>query len=129
MTDSIEEYYEKIAEFIPEAIDDDWAKARIDIIFFPGMITSFGEYTTSSGSLKDFTTSWNIQRTFMELRAKFKEANTPLWGQATFNLTSEGKFSMSWGYENCDENGDTIFDEDREHQREESRRLRLNAAD
>jgi hypothetical protein len=129
MTPEIEEYYQQIAELIAEAIDDDWAKARIDIIFFPGVITSFGEYTTSSGSLKDFATSWNIQRTFMELRAKFKEENAQLWGQATFDLTSEGKFSMTWGYENCDENGDTIFDEDREHQREESRRLRLNAAD
>lgn len=129
MIPAIEEYYQKIAEFIAEDINDDWATARTDQIFFPGSITSFGEYTTSSGSLKHFEVSWNIIRTFMELRAKFKEAGSPLWGQATFDLTSEGKFSMTWGYENCDENGDTIFDEEREHQREETRRLRLVASD
>ena len=129
MTPEIEEYYQQIAELIVEAIEEDWEQAKIDIIFFSGMIASYGEFISSDGKLRDFQTSWNIQRTFMELRAKFKESGKPVWGQATFEITSDGKFSMKWGYENCDANGDTVFDEEREHQREETRRLRLFSAD
>lgn len=127
MIPGIEAFYQRIAESIQNAIGEDWASAKMDAIFFEDSITFFGEYTTPDGRLKDFGTTRDGQRAFRELRQKFADARKPLWGQATFEMTAEGKFKMNWGYENCDENGDTIFDEEKEHQREDERRKRLIA--
>jgi hypothetical protein len=76
-------------------------------------------------TLRDFGTIVRGERAFRELRRKFKETGKPLWGQASFELHSDGKFKMKWGYDNCDENGDTIFNEEEELKRSEERRKRL----
>ena len=44
----------------------------------------------------------------------------------SFELQSEGEFKMTWGYENCDENGDTRFDEEEYMRLDEQRRQRAN---
>jgi hypothetical protein len=99
----------------------------MDAIFFSDSIKFFGEYTTLDHRLKGFGTTRDGQRAFRELRQKFADAGQPLWGQATFEMNAEGKFKMNWGYEDCDENGDTIFDEEREYQRADNLRKRLIA--
>ena len=127
MIPGIETFYDRIAYSIQGAIDENWTTATMDAIFFDDSITFFGEYTTSDGRVMGFGTTRDGQRAFQELRQKFADSGKPLWGQATFEMNAEGKFTMNWGYENCDENGDTIFDEEREHQREDNRRKRLIA--
>jgi hypothetical protein len=127
MIPGIEAFYQRIAESIQNAINEDWATAKMDAIFFDDSVTYFGEYTTPDGRLKGFGPDRDGQLAFRELRRKFADVGKPLWGQAAFEMNAEGKFKMSWGYENCDENGDTIFDEEREHQRNDDRRKRLIA--
>ena len=41
---------------------------------------------------------------------------------------SDGTFNAHWGYENCDANGDTIWDEEAELARQKARWQRLTAA-
>ncbi len=41
----------------------------------------------------------------------FIEAGQPVWGQFVFWLSNAGQFDVKWGYENVDENGNTVFDE------------------
>ncbi|MBL8816783.1 MAG: hypothetical protein JNL58_12185 [Planctomyces sp.] len=57
----------------------------------------------------------------------FKGAGKPLWGRASFELTSNGKFNMKWGYEDCDNDGYAIFDEAIELRKSEERHRRLTS--
>jgi hypothetical protein len=125
MIPGIEPLYQRIAESIQGAISEDWSTAKMDAVFYSDSITYLGEYVTPCGVLKDFGTSRDGQRAFRELRQKFADAGKPLWGQACFELNANGKFDLKLGYINCDENGDTIFDELEERQRLEERRKRI----
>lgn len=48
-----------------------------------------------------------------------------MWGQVTFEIEADGTFEMQFGYENCDGNGDTIFDEEEYVRRVQERMKRL----
>jgi len=126
MIEGLEAIYERIADAIVSAIPDQWNSARIDAVFYSDSSEYTGEYLTDSGIQKDFAVALESTRAFRELRRKFKEAGQPLWGQASFELNADGKFKMKWGYENCDENGDTVWDEAEWHRHQEERRQRLS---
>lgn len=99
----------------------------MDAIFYDDSILYLGEYVSKAdGLLRGFETGRDGERAFKELRKRFKEARQPLWGQASFELQSDGTFNMKWGYENCDEHGNTKFDEKEYHRIHEERRRRLN---
>jgi Protein of unknown function, DUF600 len=126
MVDELEPYYQQIAESIESSIPDEWATARMEAVFFSGSSTYEGEYRRqSNGALRPFPTSREGERAFREIRRIFKLAGKAVWGRACFDLTRDGKFQMKWSYENCDENGDTIFDEEQEARRQEDRRARF----
>lgn len=126
MIESIEAYYQIIGDAIEEAISDEWTTAIMEGIFYPDSSTYFGEYIRKADNKSvDFGTPRNAERAFRDLRKKFKESGSKVWGRATFELHSDGRFNMKWGYENSDENGDTIFNENDEIKRHEERRQRL----
>jgi hypothetical protein len=128
MLDGIEMLYQEIAESIQGAIPEEWTRARMDVIFYSDGSTYEGEYIRKAdGKLRGFATSPSGERAFRELRRMFKESDKALWGQASFELHPDGKFKMKWGYDNCDENGDTIFNEEEELRRCEERRKRLTS--
>lgn len=126
MIEGIERFYQQIADSIQDAIPEEWDAAKMEAIFFPGSSTYFGEYVRKAdGKARDFPTSPAAESAFREIRRGFKKAGKKAWGQATFELYPDGRFNMAWGYENCNENGDTRFDEKEEMRRHEARRKRL----
>lgn len=125
MIDGIEAYYQRVADSIVESIHDEWVEARVDAVFYSDGITFLGEYTRADGVLRSFETGRSGDKALRELRSRFKDARQPVWGQAHFELCADGKFNMRFGYENCDSNGDTVFDEDRYVQMVEERHKRL----
>jgi hypothetical protein len=128
MIEGIEQLYQAIAESIEQAIPDDWTTARMEAVFYPGSSDYVGEYIRKAdGKVRAFSTGRLGERAFREIRKKFKEAGKPLWGQAIFELHSDGKFNMKWGYDDVDENGDTTFNENEYLNRNEERRKRLIA--
>jgi|SRR5271157_3578627 len=129
MIDGIEAIYQQIAESIQEAIAEEWSTAMMEAIFYNNSSTYFGEYTRKAdGKLRDFGTTRSGERAFREARRRFRDAGNKPWGRATFELFPDGKFIMKLGYDGCDENGDTVFDEVEELRRHEERRNRLTSA-
>ena len=126
MVEGIEPLYQRIAESIAQSIDGPWTTAWMDAIFFPGHNFYSGEYVSpGSGKHKSFDTDIAAERGFKEIRQLFKRAGKPLWCSARFELHSDGKFKMDWGYEDCDENGFAKFDEEKEAKRMKELRDRL----
>ena len=116
MIDGIEDYYHRIADFITSAIDEPWKTAKLEAVFYEGSSTYLGEYTRPEGSDCSFAVGMEGGRIFRQLRKEFESSGKPLWGQALFTLEESGSFKLEWGYDNCDENGYTIFDEELERQ-------------
>lgn len=128
MIEGIEAFYQRIAESMTEAIPEPWSAARFDAIFYPNSSIYEAEYVRlADGKIRDVLPTNDGDRAFRELRKLFKQAGQRVWGQASFELRPDGTFNMRWGYENCDANGNTRFDEDEELRRHEKRRLRLTA--
>jgi hypothetical protein len=125
MIEGIEELYQIIADKTAEAIPPPWTLARIEAVFFSDSIDFFGEYWPAQGNPRSLKVVRDVTRAFESARQKFKEAGQKAWGQATFELHSDGKFNMKWGYENCDENGDTIWNADEWQRHQDERRKRL----
>ena len=127
MIAGIESIYQRIADSIVDGIHEPWSSAKIEAVFYPNSSDYTGEFLATTGKSKGLEVTKEHCRAFSELRRKFKEeAGQPVWGQACFEPQSDGKFNMNWGYENCDKNGDTIWDADECSRRHEERRLRLN---
>ena len=126
MIEGVEGIYQRLADAITDAIPVAWSSAKSEATFFSDNIEFSGEYMPVTGSPRSFKVSREITNAFEELRQKFKEAGQPLWGQASFELQSDGKFNLKWGYDNCDANGDTIWNEDEWHRQKEERRIRLS---
>ena len=111
MIEGIEKYYQIIANAVNHSILEDWKAAKLDAIFYDGSITYHAEYTREEdGKLRSLVTTAESDRAFRDVRKLFKETGKPLWGQACFELEATGRFNMKFGYDNCDENGDTHFD-------------------
>lgn len=129
MIDGIEEFYRRIAQSICSAISDEWSSVRYEAIFFPEMSQYEGEYIRGAdGKLRGITDDMSdAERAFRQLRKSFQEAGKPLWGRAVFEVFPDGKFHMHWGYDNCDEQGYTIFNEEIWSQQHDERIKRLSA--
>lgn len=125
MIPNIEASYQRIANAIVNALPDGWQSATATAIFYSESSTYESEFLTMDGKLRSFDVSMELTRAFEELREKFKDAGKPVWGEASFELDSSGKFKTKWGYDNCDENGDTIWNEEEWSRRAEERRIRL----
>lgn len=126
MIPEIESFYNRIAAAIVDAIAEPWLNASIEVTFYPESSSCSAEYRRPDGKLRSVGLQMDGVRAFRELRRKFKECGKPLWGQATFYIEPSGRFNMKWGYENLDENGNTRFDADEWHLKQEESRLRLN---
>ena len=106
--------YGKLAQLIEVSITEPWSSARLDALFYSGSSFLFGEYTiASTGRIRDFDTSWDMNNAFRDLRGMFKDLGQPVWGRACFQLERGGEFNVQWYYEHCDENGDLVWDEAR----------------
>lgn len=121
--------FQAIAESIQEAIPEEWTTAVMQAIFYRDGSTFFGEYRRKADDkLKDFATTAAGERALAQLREKFRESGKRLWGQVAFEITSDGKFNIEFGYDNCDDNGDTNFNEDEELRRHRERFRRLSSS-
>jgi len=97
MIEGIEKYYQTIANAMNDAIPEEWTSASITAIFYEDSITFRAEYTRSTdGKIRSFETTMESDRAFRDLRKLFKASGKPVWGQAVFNLTYDGKFNMKW---------------------------------
>lgn len=105
----IDKVYQAIADGIVDEMPELWRSARIDVTFYDGLVDFDGEFVANDGVSRSFNV--NVQDTIFQLRRMFIEARQPLWGQFVFLLSSAGQFDVKWGYENIDENGNTVFDE------------------
>lgn len=118
--------YSRIAQSMSEAIPEEWSSAKIEAIFYSDSITFEAEYIRrADGKVRTFATTLDGDRAFRELRKSFKSSGQPVWGSACFELQPDGKFNVKWGYDNCDGNGDTVFDNEQYLRRHEERRKRL----
>jgi hypothetical protein len=128
MIEEAELLYQKIAEAIQEAIFEEWITAKMEVIFYPDTSVYFGEYIRrADGVARGFRKSSSAEGAFREIRKRFKEAGKPLWGRACFELQSDGRFDMKWGYDDCDEDGNARYDEDEKLKRHEERHKRLTS--
>ncbi len=128
MIDGLDKEYRLIAESMMSAIPEDWSSAKFEVIFYPNSSTYEAEYVrTRDGQARGFRPESAGARTFRQIRKLFKDGGQPVWGQAVFELFPDGRFNMKWGYDNCDDNGDTVFDADKEFERAELRHRRLTS--
>lgn len=124
MIKGVAESYQTIAEAIENAIVEPWTVATIEVVYYPDGSDYFGEYLSASGKSRGFEVTCDDE--FDSIRTRFKEEGHAVWGQATFTLRSDGTFDMNWSYENCDENGDTVWKSEEWKLAQEERRRRLN---
>lgn len=126
MIDGIEMIYQQIADEMVSDLPAGWRQAKIDAVYYPEGADYDGEYITEAGKERSGGVTIKATQVFDELRRKFKDAGHRVWGRATFELHSDGAFNMKWDYDNCDENGDKIWDPDEWSRQQDERRLRLN---
>lgn len=127
MLEGVEGCYDQLADSMTQAIPEEWTSASFEAIFFPNSSIYEAEYVRKEdGKARGFQPADSGDRAFRQLRKLFKVAGKPVWGKARFELQPDGTFNMHWGYDNCDTNGDTVFDEDKELKRREERRARLS---
>lgn len=128
MIDGIEEYYQAIADSVLGSLRHDWTTAKLEVVFYPDGSQVTGEYARKSdGKTRDLGASIASLRAFSDLRNQFKKEQRPLWGRATFEMSADGKFNLKWGYDDCDENGFAIFDDEAAQRKFEERFKRLTS--
>ncbi len=111
--DSFDRFCPSLANSIQEALNSEWISARIDAVFYPETSHYYGEYVPQVGaSPRGFGPTLEAQEILRDMRDACHASGQPVWGQATFTLWLSGKFSLTFGYANCDENGDTRFNEE-----------------
>lgn len=126
MIPNTEQHYQAIANSMIEALPSKWVEAKFEAIFYPGHSRYEAEYVRPDGILRSFQPTSDGSRAFRTLRSEFQAAGKPLWGRACFELQPDGQFKMSWDYDDCDQDGNKIFDEDQELQRLKEREQRLS---
>jgi hypothetical protein len=126
MIPGIEPLYQTISDSINEAISEDWITAAMEAVFYDGSISYYGEYI-SAGDCRaiSFETAEESQAAFRELRNKFIEDRKKPFGRALFTLHADGAFHMKLGYDNCDDNGKTLYDGDKYIRQHRERHARL----
>ena len=129
MIENIEQYYTQIADSMTETLpEDNWTTALFEATFYDDSITYEAEYfSRSEQKARSFRPADSGQDAFWDLRKAFKAAGKPLWGKAVFHLNADGKFQMNWDYENCDKDGNTLYDQKKEIQRVAARHKRLSS--
>jgi hypothetical protein len=126
MIDGAERYFEEIANCMVGEITEEWSFANLEAIFFSASIAFEAEYVRSAdGKTRSFAPNVSGLRAIMHLRQKFRDAGKAVWCRVRFKLQADGKFDIDWGYDDCDANGNAIYDEEREYRRLEARRIRL----
>lgn len=112
MIPGIEDFYQLVASEMVNEIPGPWRQATIEVIYYPKSSDYHGEYVTDSGKDRSFPMSEATRLAVDELRRKFQSSGQRVWGQFSFKLLADGTFNVKWGYDNCLENGDTIWDPD-----------------
>lgn len=125
MIEGVEDAIQRIADGAVEAVPCPWTSASIGAIFYADNSDYMGDFVTPEGGVGGFVLSMEMILAFGEIRDRLREAGKPVWGQARMELTPDGKFSLKWGYENCDADGNTIWDADAWTRRQEERQNRL----
>jgi hypothetical protein len=120
MIDGIEAHYQTIADSIVEVIGEPWTRAWIDAIFFSESIEFTGGYVGEDARPRSFGPKRPARNAIREIRELFRRAGKPLWGRTHFELHSDGKFDMTWSYDDCDEDGNARFDEVAERKRHQA---------
>jgi hypothetical protein len=122
----LEALFQEIAESIVAGIPEEWSTARFEAIYFSDSSLYEAEYSRKTdGVPRSFEPAEEGIDAFDALRQRFVDAGQPVWGRAVLELNHDGTFGIKWGYDDCDANGDTIFDEEQELARRDARRRRL----
>jgi Protein of unknown function, DUF600 len=118
MIEGIEAFFQQIANSIQNAIAEEWALAWVESTFFTEHVRFEAEYLPYAGApSKSFSIDSDGRGAFCEIRERFKQAGKKLWCRTRFQIESDGRFDMFWGYDDCDENGFARFDEASELER------------
>jgi len=126
MIEGIEQLYQEIAQAMIATLFEEWSSAKFEAIFYPTSSVFEAEYIRSvDGKARSFAPLDSGIEAIEQVRQLFQDAGRPLWGRASFELLPNGQFSMTFGYDGCDADGNAIFDEDQEVEREGARRRRL----
>ena len=122
MVDGIEPLYQIIVEAIEDSIHEEWSAAQMEAVFFANGTEYYAQYTRlEDGETRSFPTTRRECKAFCKMRKLFKKAGQPLWGRACLKLTPDDMFNMEWGYENCDEKGFALFDEQAQTKQDQQR--------
>jgi len=117
MVENIEQLYQTIADLIVDNVPEEgWVDAKVKAVFHPGSISLRSDYmSTSRGGRRSFDSDKGFEmfQAFRDMRKLFKDAGKPLWGRAVFYLEPDGKFKMDFDYDDCDENGNAIYDSEK----------------
>jgi hypothetical protein len=126
MIKGIEPFYQQIADEIQDAIAETWGTAFVEVAFFEDGASFYGEYTIPRQVRpKSFEVTDPAQEALEDIRELFRRAKKPLWGRARFEINSDGKFNLTWDYDDCDEQGFARWDEEVELKRTRDRMKRL----
>ena len=117
MLPGLEPLFQEIADSMVAAIPEEWSTARVEAIYFSDSSVYEAEYTRKAdGVPRDFETPEQCLDAFDVRRDN--DLSTPdsrCGGGPCLNSNQvDGTFRVKWGYDDCDANGDTIFDEDQE---------------
>jgi hypothetical protein len=111
---SIEETYREIVDDLRDQIDEAWIKAKVRLVCYSDGASTTGYYIRKlDGVRQGLSPNTNFFRKIRSLRRMLRERDGRVWGRAIFQLDEDGTFEMLPSYDNCDENGDEIFDDER----------------
>jgi hypothetical protein len=121
-------FYQRLADSMNSEISEEWSSAIFEAIFFADGSIYEAEYVrTQDGKVVGFHTASDGPKVFRELRKLFKSQGKKLWGKARFHMSSDGTFDLKFDYDNCDPEGNAIFDEEQELARHIARHRRLSS--
>lgn len=113
MDESMNAAVKQVAEIVYGAIHEpSWTSAFVEVVYYPDTTDFSGDVVRPDGRLIAIELGFDFLDAFDELRLLFRKSGQPMWGRARMDLMPHGKFTMQWGYDACDANGDTLWNPD-----------------
>ena len=114
MIKDAKKYFEAFASMLTDDLPSNWVEVRFSAIFYSEGNTYTVRYVDKNGSLLSTHFSDELCLEVNDFRDLFLSEGEPLWGAFLFVLNSNGSFRTHFDYDNCDGNGNKIFDADTE---------------
>jgi hypothetical protein len=110
MIPGIEEHYQRIADALVATLPEGWRSVTVTAVFYADSISWYPESVTASGKLESVDCNRDLRWAFQDFRQAFREAGKLAWGEVVFTMHADGTINVQFKYENCDENGNRIWD-------------------